>query len=558
MAAIAPPAGQEPAPAQLADSIVQSFDSILILDFGSQYSHLIVRRCREFNVYCEMLPCTQKLADLKWKPKGIILSGSPFSVYEKDAPRVDPAVYDAGVPVLGICYGLQASRGDETANHFGARVEASDHREYGEAIIKVLVQPPEAPAHLNKLFEGLPAESPVWMSHSDRLHSLPENFTTVATTESAPFAAIAHNEKPIYGIQFHPEVTHSLRGKDVLRRFVINICGCEQGWTMESFIDKEIERIRTLVGPKGQVIGAVSGGVDSSVAAKLMHEAIGDRFHAIMVDNGVLRLNEAQQVHKMLCEDLGVNLTVVDASDLFLGKLKGVTDPEQKRKIIGNTFIEVFEEKATEIEQQVKEAGGDYGEIEWLLQGTLYPDVIESISFKGPSATIKTHHNVGGLLDDMKLKLIEPLRELFKDEVRALGRLLKIPEHLVGRHPFPGPGLAIRILGEVTREQVRIAQQADYIFIDEIRKAGLYDQISQAFCALLPVRAVGVQGDRRTYEQVICLRAVKTEDFMTADWFDFPPAVLRKMSNRITNEVQGVNRVVMDITSKPPGTVEWL
>lgn len=396
------------------------------------------------------------------------------------------------------------------------------------------------------------------MSHSDRLHSLPDNFTTIATTESAPFAAIAHNDKPIYGIQFHPEVTHSLRGKDVLRRFVINICGCEQGWTMESFIDKEIERIRTLVGPKGQVIGAVSGGVDSSVAAKLMHEAIGDRFHAIMVDNGVLRMNEAEQVHKMLCEDLGVNLTVVDSSDLFLDKLAGVTDPEQKRKIIGNTFIEVFEEKAAEIEREVKAAGGEGGEIEWLLQGTLYPDVIESISFKGPSATIKTHHNVGGLLDDMKLKLIEPLRELFKDEVRALGRLLKIPEHLVGRHPFPGPGLAIRILGEVTREQVKIAQHADAIFIEEIRKAGLYDQISQAFCALLPVRAVGVQGDRRTYEQVICLRAVKTEDFMTADWFDFPPAVLRKMSNRITNEVQGVNRVVMDVTSKPPGTVEWL
>ncbi|GAA5852592.1 hypothetical protein JCM8547_002555 [Rhodosporidiobolus lusitaniae] len=552
MAAIAPSSESQP-PAQLADSIVQSFDSILILDFGSQYSHLIVRRCREFNVYCEMLPCTQKLADLKWKPKGIILSGSPFSVYEEGAPRVDPAVFDAGVPVLGICYGLQ-----ETANFFGARVEASDHREYGEAIIKILVQPPTAPSHLNRLFEGLPEESPVWMSHSDRLHSLPDGFTIIATTESAPFAAIAHNEKEIYGIQFHPEVTHSLKGKEVLERFVINICGCKRGWTMDAFIDQEIQRIRQLVGPKGQVIGAVSGGVDSSVAAKLMHEAIGDRFHAIMVDNGVLRMYEAEQVHKMLCEDLGVNLTVVDASDLFLGKLKGVTDPEQKRKIIGNTFIEVFEAKAAEIDEEVKKSGADKGEIEWLLQGTLYPDVIESISFKGPSATIKTHHNVGGLLDNMKLKLIEPLRELFKDEVRALGRLLDIPAHLVGRHPFPGPGLAIRILGEVTREQVKIAQHADAIFIEEIRKAGLYDQIAQAFAALLPVKAVGVQGDRRTYEQVICLRAVKTEDFMTADWFDFPPAVLRKMSNRITNEVNGVNRVVMDITSKPPGTVEWL
>ncbi|BGP38797.1 GMP synthase (glutamine-hydrolyzing) [Rhodotorula kratochvilovae] len=547
------------APSQSANSIVGDFDSILILDFGSQYSHLIVRRCREFNVYCEMLPCTQKLADLKWKPKGIILSGSPFSVYEKDAPRVDPAVFDAGVPVLGICYGLQAKmRLQETANFFGARVEASDHREYGEAIIKVLAQAADAPAHLNKLFEGLPEESPVWMSHSDRLHSLPEGFTTIATTESAPWAAIAHNEKPIFGIQFHPEVTHSLRGKDVLQRFVINICGCRRGWTMEEFIDKEIERIRKLVGPTGQVIGAVSGGVDSSVAAKLMHEAIGDRFHAIMVDNGVLRLNEAEQVHKMLCDDLGVNLTVVDASELFLGKLKGVEDPEQKRKIIGNTFIEVFEEKAAELEAEIEKTGAKGGKIEWLLQGTLYPDVIESISFKGPSATIKTHHNVGGLLEDMKLKLIEPLRELFKDEVRALGRLLKIPNHLVMRHPFPGPGLAIRILGEITPEQVRIAQHADAIFIEEIRKAGIYDQMSQAFCALLPVKAVGVQGDRRTYEQVICVRAVKTEDFMTAEWFDFPPAVLRKLSNRITNEVNGVNRVVMDITSKPPGTIEWL
>ncbi|GAA5834021.1 hypothetical protein JCM5353_008612 [Sporobolomyces roseus] len=557
MAALAPPTSsssiEQLAPGQLADSIVQSFDSILILDFGSQYSHLIVRRCREFNVYCEMLPCTQKLSELKWKPKGIILSGSPFSVYEKDAPRVDPDVYTAGVPVLGICYGLQ-----ETANYFGARVEASDHREYGEAIIKVEVQPESAPKHLNKLFEGIPIESPVWMSHSDRLHSLPEGFTIIATTESAPFAAIAHNEKPIYGIQFHPEVTHSLKGKDVLRRFILNICDCKQEWTMDAFIDKEIERIRQLVGPKGQVIGAVSGGVDSSVAAKLMQVAIGDRFHAIMVDNGVLRMNEAAQVHKMLCEDLGVNLTVIDSSDLFLGKLEGITDPEQKRKIIGNTFIEVFEEEAAKLEKKVKDAGGEGGEIEWLLQGTLYPDVIESISFKGPSATIKTHHNVGGLLDDMKLKLIEPLRELFKDEVRALGRLLHIPEHLVMRHPFPGPGLAIRILGEITRSQVAIAQHADAIFIEEIRKAGLYDQISQAFAALLPVKAVGVQGDRRTYEQVICLRAVKTEDFMTADWFDFPHAVLRKISSRITNEVNGINRVTMDITSKPPGTVEWL
>merc|ERR1711939_462885 len=537
------------APSQAPHAIVEEFDSILILDFGSQYSHLITRRCRELKVYCEMLPCTTKLADVKWRPKGIILSGSPYSVYDADAPRVDPAVFEAGVPVLGICYGLQ-----ELGNFHGAQVETSDHREYGRAVISVVKHPNGSP-HMDKLFDGITEDMPVWMSHSDKLCSLPKDFSIIATTPSAPFAALAHNTKPIYGVQFHPEVTHSLRGKEVIGKFVLTICGCQQSWTMDAFIDKEIARIRALVGPDGQVIGAVSGGVDSSVAAKLMHEAIGDRFHAIMVDNGVLRMNEATQVHKMLSEDLGVNLTVVDASELFLTKLKGVTDPEQKRKIIGNTFIEVFEAKAKEIERA---SGSPNSKIEWLLQGTLYPDVIESISFKGPSATIKTHHNVGGLLEDMELKLIEPLRELFKDEVRALGRLLSIPEHLVGRHPFPGPGLAIRILGEVTPEQVKIVQHADSIYIEEIRAAGLYNQISQAFAALLPVRAVGVQGDRRTYDQVIVLRAVQTDDFMTADWFPFPAEVLRKISSRITNEVKGVNRCTYDISSKPPGTVEWL
>merc|ERR1711939_894098 len=537
------------APSQAPHAIVEEFDSILILDFGSQYSHLITRRCRELKVYCEMLPCTTKLADVKWRPKGIILSGSPYSVYDADAPRVDPAVFEAGVPVLGICYGLQ-----ELGNFHGAQVETSDHREYGRAVISVVKHPNGSP-HMDKLFDGITEDMPVWMSHSDKLCSLPKDFSIIATTPSAPFAALAHNTKPIYGVQFHPEVTHSLRGKEVIGKFVLTICGCQQSWTMDAFIDKEIARIRALVGPDGQVIGAVSGGVDSSVAAKLMHEAIGDRFHAIMVDNGVLRMNEATQVHKMLSEDLGVNLTVVDASELYLTKLKGVTDPEQKRKIIGNTFIEVFEAKAKEIERA---SGSPNSKIEWLLQGTLYPDVIESISFKGPSATIKTHHNVGGLLEDMELKLIEPLRELFKDEVRALGRLLSIPEHLVGRHPFPGPGLAIRILGEVTPEQVKIVQHTDSIYIEEIRAAGLYNQISQAFAALLPVRAVGVQGDRRTYDQVIVLRAVQTDDFMTADWFPFPAEVLRKISSRITNEVKGVNRCTYDISSKPPGTVEWL
>ncbi|PWN51964.1 GMP synthase [Violaceomyces palustris] len=543
----------------MTEAIHSQYDSILILDFGSQYSHLITRRCRELNVYCEMLPCTQKIKDLDWKPKGIILSGSPYSVYDEGAPRVDPDVFDAGVPVLGICYGLQ-----EIAWNHGGKVDPHDRREYGHAMIDVVKT---GDKHMDALFEGQEGQVQVWMSHGDQLSKAPADFEVIARTSTAPFAAMVHRTKQIYGIQFHPEVTHSPRGKELFENF-IKICGCERNWTMETFIDKEIKRIREIVGPKGRVLGAISGGVDSSVAARLMHEAIGDRFHAVMVDNGVLRANEATQVYDMLSKDLGVNLTVVDASDLFLGKLKDVEDPEKKRKIIGNTFIEVFEaevaklEKAAEREEAEALSKGNAheskGKFEFLLQGTLYPDVIESISFKGPSATIKTHHNVGGLLEDMKLKLIEPLRELFKDEVRALGRLLGIPSHLVGRHPFPGPGLAIRILGPVTREQVAILQHADSIYIEEIRAAGLYDQISQAFAVLLPVRAVGVQGDKRTYDQVIALRAAQTTDFMTATWFPFPPEFLSKVSNRITNEVQGVNRVVLDISSKPPATIEWL
>lgn len=541
------------------EEIHSLYDTILILDFGSQYSHLITRRCRELNVYCEMLPCTQKISELSWKPKGVILSGSPYSVYAPDAPHVDPDVFNLGVPILGICYGLQ-----EIARVHGGTVDAHTHREYGYAKIEVVKS---GKKDQDALFDGIEMEEDgglqVWMSHGDQLTSLPPHFVTIASTPTSPYTSIAHESKPIYGVQFHPEVSHSPRGKEVIAAFVKNVCGVRDGWSMESFIPKEIARIRQICGEKGQVIGAVSGGVDSTVAAKLMHEAIGDRFHAIMVDNGVLRKDEAKKVHKMLTIDLGVNLTVVDASELFLARLKNVEDPERKRKIIGNTFIEVFEAEAAKLEaaaeKELAEKGGEAkGKIEWLLQGTLYPDVIESISFKGPSATIKTHHNVGGLLEDMKLKLIEPLRELFKDEVRALGRLLNIPEHLVGRHPFPGPGLAIRILGEVTREQIAILQHADDIYIEEIRAAGLYDQISQAFVALLPVKAVGVAGDARTYDQVVAVRAVSTEDFMTADWFVFPPQVLKRISSRITNEVKGVNRVVYDITSKPPGTVEWL
>ncbi|KAI9809176.1 MAG: GMP synthase (glutamine-hydrolyzing) [Sarcosagium campestre] len=533
----------------LVEEPAKTFDTILVLDFGSQYSHLITRRLRELNVYSEMLPCTQKLAELSWKPKGVILSGGPYSVYEADAPHVDPEVFNLKVPILGICYGLQ-----EIAWHHGKNVLAGEKREYGHATLKV-ERHQDKQLHVDRLFQGLEDDMEVWMSHGDKLSSLPPSFHTIATTSNAPFAGIAHDTEHLYGIQFHPEVTHTPKGTKVLENFAVGVCQARQDWTMDKFVDKELARIRAMVGDKGQVIGAVSGGVDSTVAAKLMKEAIGDRFHAVLVDNGVMRLNEAEEVQERLEQHLGINLHVVNASDLFLGRLKGVSDPETKRKIIGNTFIEVFQDTAKSMAAAA--AGSPQaGDIEWLLQGTLYPDVIESISFKGPSATIKTHHNVGGLLAGMHLKLIEPLRELFKDEVRQLGTNLGIDEHLVWRHPFPGPGLAIRILGEVTPEQVRIARQADAIFIEEIRAAGLYRRISQAFAALLPVRAVGVMGDKRVHEQVIALRAVETSDFMTADWFPFDGAFLKTVSRRIVNEVEGVCRVLYDVTSKPPGTIE--
>ena len=491
----------------------------------------------------------QRIAELSWKPKGVVLSGGPYSVYESDAPHVDTTVFELDVPILGICYGLQ-----EIAWHFGKNVLAGEKREYGHAAVTV-VRHSGKEEHIDRLFQGIEDDMEVWMSHGDKLSKLPDNFCPIASTANAPFAGIASMSKPYFGIQFHPEVTHTPQGIGLLSNFAVSICKAQQDWTMEKFVDKERDRIRALVGPKGQVIGAVSGGVDSTVAAKLMQEAIGDRFHAVLVDNGLLRLDEAQVVHETLTEHLGINLTVVDATDLFLGRLEGVADPEIKRKIIGNTFIEVFQDKAKEVAAAAT-GSPNAGEIEWLLQGTLYPDVIESISFKGPSATIKTHHNVGGLLAGMHLKLIEPLRELFKDEVRILGQNLSIPKHLVWRHPFPGPGLAIRILGEVTREQLRIAREADKIFIDEIVSAGLYRNISQAFAALLPVKAVGVMGDKRVHAQVIALRAVETTDFMTADWYPFDAQFLKKVSRRIVNEVDGVCRVVYDITSKPPGTIE--
>lgn len=496
-----------------------------------------------------MLPCTQKIADLPFRPKGVILSGGPYSVYEASAPHVDPALFELDVPILGICYGLQ-----ELAWHHGKNVLAGEKREYGHAYLKI-ERHCSTEQHVDRLFEGIETETEVWMSHGDKLSKLPEGFHPIASTPNAPFAGIASILKPYFGIQFHPEVTHTPEGRKIISNFAVLICRASQDWTMEKFVDKEIERIRTTVGARGQVIGAVSGGVDSTVAAKLMQEAIGDRFHAVLVDNGFLRLDEAKTVQETLTRYLGINLTVVDASDLFLGKLKGVSDPETKRKIIGNTFIEVFQDKAREIAKAAANTV-QAGDIEWLLQGTLYPDVIESISFKGPSATIKTHHNVGGLLEGMHLKLIEPLRELFKDEVRALGTNLGIPEDLIWRHPFPGPGIAIRILGEVTHDQVRIAREADKIFIDEIQAAGLYRKISQAFAALLPVKAVGVMGDKRVHDQVIALRAVETTDFMTADWFPFDGEFLKKVSRRIVNEVDGVVRVLYDVTSKPPGTIE--
>ncbi|KAK1753977.1 GMP synthase [Echria macrotheca] len=529
----------------------ETFDTILILDFGSQYTHLITRRLRELNVYSEMLPCTTKISDLTWKPKGIILSGGPASVYDADAPHADEKVFELGVPILGICYGLQEIAWRSCKEN----VVAGDAREYGYADVAAL----RVGGPADRLFEGMEDASQVWMSHHDKLSKLPDGFATIATTPNSQFAGIAHMEKQLFGIQFHPEVTHTIRGKKLLENFAVTICGAKQNWTMSNFVDQEISRIRKLVGEKGQVIGAVSGGVDSTVAAKLMKEAIGDRFHAVLVDNGVMRLNECQQVQQMLQEHLNINLTIVDGSKRFLDGLKGITEPEKKRKFIGNLFIDLFEEEAIRIEKAAENTP-NAGKVEFFLQGTLYPDVIESISFKGPSATIKTHHNVGGLparmMNGQGLKLIEPLRELFKDEVRELGRQLGIPEDLVMRHPFPGPGIAIRIIGEVTPERVEIARKADHIFISMIKEAGIYNEMSQAYAGVDTNKAVGVMGDNRVYGYIIILRAVTTTDFMTAEAYEFDFALLRKIATRIVNEVDGVSRVTYDITSKPPGTIE--
>ncbi|MEX2583089.1 MAG: glutamine-hydrolyzing GMP synthase [Gemmatimonadota bacterium] len=508
---------------------------ILIVDYGSQFTQLIARRIREERVYSEIHPPTRTLDWIReWEPKGIILSGGPSSVYGGDVPTADPELLRLGVPIFGICYGMQL------ITYLEGGVVERGRREYGRA--QITVDRPEG------IFEGFEAgeHTQVWMSHGDHVKEPPPGFRTLASTPDLPYAAFAAEDRRIYGVQFHPEVAHTVRGEDIISSFVFRVCGCEPTWTAGSFIDTEVQRVRELVGT-GQVICGLSGGVDSSVAATLVHRAIGDQLTNIFVDTGMLRAGERESVERTFRRHMGMKLEVVDAADLFLERLAGVEDPERKRKIIGNTFIDVFEDAAAKL-------GGD---AKYLVQGTLYPDVIESLSVKGPSATIKTHHNVGGLKEDMKFALIEPLRELFKDEVRQVGRELGLPEEMVGRHPFPGPGLAIRVLGPVDRSELEILRRADTIYLEEIRAEGLYDDIWQAFAVLLPVRSVGVMGDERTYENVCALRAVTSRDGMTADWYPFPHDVLARISTRIINEVEGVNRVCYDISSKPPATIEW-
>jgi GMP synthase (glutamine-hydrolysing) len=517
---------------------MQHSQLILILDFGSQYSQLIARRVRELGVYSELHPFGMPVDEIrKLNPVGIILSGGPASVYEEGAPHLDAAVFTLGIPILGICYGLQM-----IAHHHGGEVNSSVRHEYGRAEVII-----DDDTDLFAGFSDALSEKTtvVWMSHGDALTKLPSGFTRLAHSRNSPICAFGNKESRIYGVQFHPEVVHTVRGKEILKNFLVRICECTAGWTVSTIIEEEIAEVRSTVGNKN-VICALSGGVDSSVLAVLLHEAIGDKLFCIHIDNGLMRRNESEEVVKLYRDTYHFNLDVVDGADIFLERLGGVADPEEKRKIIGRTFVEIFEREARKI-----------GNVGFLAQGTLYPDVIESISFRGPSHKIKTHHNVGGLPEKMNMKLIEPFRELFKDEVRAVGRLLRLPETLITRHAFPGPGLAVRIIGEVTHEKLRTLRAADAIFIDEIMSAGIYENLWQAFAVLLPVQSVGVMGDQRTYENVIALRAVTSVDGMTADWANLDHELLARTSSRIVNEIRGVNRVVYDISSKPPSTIEW-
>ena len=507
---------------------------ILILDFGSQYTQLIARRVRELNVYCEIHPYNENPENFKdHPPNGIILSGGPKSVYDKDAPVLNLHYLQFDVPILGVCYGLQSLAHAISPNS----VEKAEKREFGRA--RLLIDDD------SDLLHAVNQESIVWMSHGDHIRDLPKPYQVIAHTENAPVAAVKHQNKPVFGVQFHPEVVHTEEGKQILENFVINISGCEGTWTAASFIDTEINKIREQVG-NDKVICGLSGGVDSTVVATLLHKAIGDQLLCIFVDNGLLRKNEFEEVLTTYKKHLNLPVKGIDASEQFLKNLEGVSDPEKKRIIIGNTFIEVFDE-----------AIANQKEFKYLAQGTLYPDVIESVSFKGPSATIKSHHNVGGLPEKMNLDLIEPVRELFKDEVRNVGRELGIPESFIGRHPFPGPGLGIRVLGGLSKEKLDLLKEADAIFINSLREKGLYDEVWQALAVLLPVQSVGVMGDERTYEFTIALRAVTSVDGMTADWAHLPYDFLSEVSNRIINEVRGINRVVYDVSSKPPSTIEW-